>query len=224
MSTRKTPLITGEIYHLYNRSIAQEPILTSVRDNNFFIDLLEYYRFWNAQLRYSHFYRLSKDENQKQLDWLYRENKTCLDLYAFSTMPNHFHLLAKQNIDGGLSRFMRQVQDSYAKYFNKKYKRSGGLFLAPFKAVRIGEENQFLHVMRYIHLNPLTSYVLNNEKDLMNYPWNSYSDYMSENPRRFIEINKIKSLFKNEVSMKAFILDQLGYQRELDKIKHLIFE
>lgn len=224
MSTRKTPLVTGEIYHLYNRSIAQEPILTSIRDNNFFIDLLEYYRFWNADLRYSHFSRLSKDENIKRLDWLYKENKTRLDLYAFSTMPNHFHLLVKQNTDGGLSNFMRYVQDSYAKYFNKKYVRSGGLFLAPFKAVRIEKENQFLHVMRYIHLNPLTSYVLKNETELTNYPWNSYSDYISKSPRRFIETTKIQSLFKNKNLLKAFILDQLSYQRELNKIKHLLFE
>jgi len=224
MSSRNTPLVTGEIYHIFNRSVAQQPIFTNLYDKNHFLNLIEYYRFENTNLRYSFFTRLAKEEKQTRLDWLYQHSKINVDIFSLSLMPNHFHLLVQQISDRGIFNYMSRLQDSYAKYINKKTNRSGSLFLSPFKAVRIENENQLLHVARYIHLNPLTSYVIKEEKNLLNYPWNSYLDYLNNKPRPFIDISKIKSFFKNNEQFRSFTMDQLDYQRQLDQIKHLTFE
>ena len=138
-------------------------------------------------------------------------------------MPNHYHILAKQINDNGISNYIRHIQDSYAKYFNKKASRVGALFQSPFKAVRMETDHQFIHVARYIHLNPLTSYLIKHTKDLFTYPWNSWIDYSSENTRAFIKTELLLKLV-NKNKLKDFTFNQLDYQRNLERIKHLVLE
>lgn len=40
-------------------------------------------------------------------------------------------------------------------YFNKKYDRTGTLFENRYKAILIDSDSYFLHLTRYIHLNPI---------------------------------------------------------------------
>lgn len=70
-------------------------------------------------------------------------------------MPNHFHFLIEQTADKGIASHMQRFINSYAHYVNIKYKRVGPLFQGLFKGVLIESDEQFLHVSRYIHLNPL---------------------------------------------------------------------
>src|SRR3989344_3358385 len=121
---------------------------------------IEHYMFSGTKLRFSHYLRLDNESKQKALNSLYVENKTSVDLYAFCVMSNHYHLLVKQNVDNGISNFISRLQNSYAKYLNTKLGRSGSLYLSPFSGSIIETTEQFIHVARYIHLNPLTSYVV----------------------------------------------------------------
>lgn len=185
---------------------------------------IDYYRFLNTPLRFSHYNRLPIQARNDILQELYKKNNTQIDLYAFSLMPNHFHLLAKQLKDGGVSKSIRLIQDSYAKYLNTKSKRVGSLFQSLFKAVRIETDEQFLHVARYIHLNPLTSYVFANPNNLRNYQWTSFIDYISSLPRPFVNIDFLMKFFKTKNDLEKFTLNNLDYQRNLNKIKHLLHE
>ncbi len=60
-----------------------------------------------------------------------------INLLSFSLMPNHFHLETVQITRDGMIKFMRRLITSYVMYFNKKYKRVGGLFQNRYKAVLI---------------------------------------------------------------------------------------
>lgn len=224
MAIRKYPLVTDEHYHIFNRSVGQQPIFRNVREKDLFTELIEYYHFSDKKPRFSFYTRLPHDERNELLKSLYKNNNQHVEILSFSLMPNHYHVLAKQTSENGVSEFVRFFQESYAKYFNRKTQRFGSLFQSPFKAVRIENDKQLLHVSRYIHLNPLTSYIIREENDLINYPWNSYMDYVSNNTRKFISTSLIKSLIKNTDTFKKFTLDQLDYQRKLESIKHLIFE
>jgi len=139
-------------------------------------------------------------------------------------MLNHFHLLLEQTEDFGITNFLKLIQNSYAKYYNLKSKRSGALFQCSFRAVRIETEEQFLHTARYIHLNPLTSFVLKQPEELNNYKWNSYSDYVSATPRPFVDTKTLTEALGEKDTFVKFTLDQLDYQRNLEKIKHLCLE
>lgn len=223
MTSRKSPIVTNEIYHIYNRSVAQQPIFRNVRENNIFTELINYYRFSNTPLRFSYYSRLTENERINILDSIFRANKTRIEIYSFSLMTNHYHILARQTTENGISNFIRHVQDSYAKYLNKKMERSGALFQSPFKAVRIETDEQFIHVARYIHLNPLTSYVLRDTKELYTFPWNSWVDYVGYKPRAFVKTDVLLS-FVGKNKIEDFTFNQLDYQRQLESIKHLIIE
>jgi len=224
MPKRKVPLVNDEVYHIYNRSVAQQPIFRNKREYNIFTNLLEYYRFRDPPKRFSHYLRLNNEERIKLLDNLYSQNNFLVEIYAFCLMPNHYHLLLKQTSANGIKNFIRLFQNSYARYFNIKNKRFGSLFQSPFKAVRIETDEQFTHVARYIHLNPLTSYVLKDLLELKTYKFNSYIDYLLDNPRRFVNKDFLLNYFKNRIKFEKFTEDNLDYQRKLEIIKHITIE
>lgn len=70
-------------------------------------------------------------------------------------MPNHYHLMVRQCVEGGITEFMRKVGTGYTNYFNLRYNRVGPLFQGKFKSVLVEREEHFLHLPHYIHLNPL---------------------------------------------------------------------
>lgn len=224
MSIRKTPLITDQIYHIFNRSVAGQIIFRNSREYNLFIDSMEYYSFSDVKLRFSHYVRLEKNIRLQTLVDLYKSSKKVVDIYALCVMPNHYHILVKQNVDNGISDFIRKLQSSYAHYLNIKTKRAGSVYQSPFKGTLIENDEQFMHVARYIHINPLTSYILDKTDKLTNYIWNSYRDYIGIESRKFINTDKLLNYFNSTQEFIDFTLNQVDYQRELHKIKHLILD
>lgn len=224
MSRRYVKQVTDEVYHVYNRSVASQPIFNNSRECNRFIFLIDFYRFEKPPLRFSHYDRLSMDAKKEFLSSLYETGRKQVGIYAFCLMPNHFHFLLRQTTEDGISSFLRNVQNAYAKYYNKKKERLGSLFQMMFKVVRIEKDEQFTHVARYIHLNPLTSYVLRKPEELENYKWSSFGTYMSNFKYPFVETDFILKLFRSRNQLKEFTYNQVDYQRKLEKIKHLSFE
>lgn len=224
MPRRFVKQVVGEIYHVYNRSIAGQPIFTASRECDRFISLIDFYRFEKPTLRFSHYNRLSLDNKKEFISTLYKSGAELAEVYAFSLMPNHFHFLLKQKAAGGIAVILRNIQNAYAKYFNKKNERSGSLFQLMFKAVRIGNDEQFMHVARYIHLNPVTSYDLNDVDELTDYKWSSFADYMGERKNSFVKTKLLLGMHRSRDRMKQFTLDQVDYQRKLGRIKHLGFD
>ncbi len=224
MPYRKSPLVSQEIYHLCNRSVAELPIFVTGENYHRALELIDFYRFPKTGIRFSYFKRLSTKQKSDLMTSLY-STKPLVEIYAFCLMPNHVHFLVKQKIDGGAARFMRIFQNSFAKYLNTKNDRSGAVFQSMFKAIRIVSEEQLTHVFRYINLNPVTSFIVKNVDDLENYPWTSYQDYIKTKPvSPFINTDLFKSIFKTPQKLKEFLVNQVNYQRTLNQIKHLTLE
>lgn len=224
MPYRHTPIITGEIYHVFNRSVARQTIFLHTRDYQRGLDLLDYYRFHKPRLRFSHYNRLPLEQKQNFWNELTIQGRKQIEFFTFCLMPNHVHFLAKELGNGGIANFMRNFQNSYAKYFNVKHDRSGSLFQSMFKAVRIESEEQLLHVARYIDLNPLTSYVIKDAEALGTYRWSSFGEYLKEGKSEIVDKDFLLNFFQSVEKFKQFTLDQVDYQRKLDEIKHLTLE
>lgn len=139
-------------------------------------------------------------------------------------MPNHYHFLVKELIENGIRKFIGNLQNSYAKYFNTKKKRKGSLFTEMFKNVRVENDEQFVHLARYIHLNPLTSYVISKTEELDTYPWSSFSCYLNNSHADFLEVDPLLSLFKNTKDLDTFTKDQIDYQRKIHNLAYLNLE
>jgi len=137
-------------------------------------------------------------------------------------MPNHFHILLKQETENGTFVYMSRVINSYVKYINTKHKRVGPLFQGVFKAVLVETDEQLLHLSRYIHMNAYASGIVS-EKSLFSYPWSSLSAYCNDQPS-FVDKTFILSNFRSISDYKKFISDQTNYAKELEAIKHLILE
>ncbi len=210
----------GEYYHVYNRTTASEQVFTRTRDIKRALDLISFYKY-RQSLRFSFYDRLKDEEKKVYLQKMSVE-KPLVEIYAYSLMPNHFHLLLKQVNELGIQKFLSDFQNSYAKYFNVKNKRFGTLFQRPFKAKHIETDEELLHISRYIHLNPVTSYIMEFE-ELKENKLTSLSVYLG-NDETFVNTDLVTKLVGTRVKYEKFVADQVDYQRKLASIKYLLFE
>jgi putative transposase len=221
MSVKRIPLATGEFYHVYNKSIADENIFDNLNYLNKILDNTEYYRF-NQRIKLSRFNSLPRSLQEDYLKQI-KKFQPLIEIYAFSFMPNHFHFLLKQLQEGGILRFISNIQNSYAKYFDLKNDRKGSLFLSSFKYRRIISEELFIHVCRYVHLNHVTSHLIEFGQ-LATYPFSSYSWYLNKDLNRFVNGDLITNHFKTKTNFIKFHLNQVDYQRKFKEIKDLLLE
>lgn len=223
MPYRITPLVTDHYYHVFNRGVAHQPTFHLARDYERFLSYLSYYRHKEAPVRLSKLLQIPKEVRNKILEKLEIANDVIVDIVAYCCMPNHFHLLLKQRADGGVSLFMKKITDGYTRYFNTKHQRVGPVFQGAFKAVHITNNEQLLHISRYIHLNPVVSAVVR-ENDFYTYPWSSLSSYINKKIPTFVNSMPILENFRNPQNYLEFVNDQIDYGKRLEEIKHLTFE
>ncbi len=75
-------------------------------------------------------------------------------IHGFVLMNNHYHLLL-ENTRENLSHGMRQINSTYAKYYNKKYKRSGHFWQGRFKSWYVFDQNYLFILFKYLEFNPI---------------------------------------------------------------------
>jgi putative transposase len=223
MPIRTTPLVSGQLYHVFNRSIERKPIFVSQRECQRALKTLDFYRFKKPPLKLSQFLKLNDEEKEKMMIRLRTSNPEIISLISFVLMPNHFHFLIQQNIEEGISKFVKNFTDSFTRYSNTKNERLGTLFQGQFKAILIETDAQLLHLSRYIHLNPLTSCIVKNFDQLINYPWSSLGQYLKEE-EGICRTDTVLGHFSSREKYYQFIFDQADYQRTLENIKHLLLE
>ncbi|MBI2012076.1 transposase [Candidatus Daviesbacteria bacterium] len=213
MPYRTIPFVDGEYYHLFNRGLQKQIIFNDQRDYKRFIQAFFYYQIQNPKPKLS----LYKQSKIFPMD----TTKKIVDILCFCLMPNHFHLLVKQIKDGGISEFMRRFTHSYTKYHNLKHNHQGPVFQGMFKAVRVETDEQLIHLSRYIHLNPLVSFLV---KNLDFYTWSSYHSFLNSNNIYPLAKEEILKFFAKPEDYKQFVMDQAEYGKTLEQIKHLIID
>lgn len=176
-----------------------------------FLETAQYYQQISPQIKFS---KADKDSKENLSD------EKLIEVISYCLMPNHFHFLLKQVNENGISTFVRRLINSYTRYFNTKNERVGPLFQGPFKTVRVESDEQLLHVTRYIHLNPLVGYLV---KDLRNFEWSSYLEYIGLRNNKLCQREKIEQLISLG-GYEQFVQDQEGYAKQLADIKHLMLD
>ncbi len=207
-------LITGEIYHIFNKSIAEFKIFNNTSES---FRMMEEMRYYQKQGNPFSFSRFSKLESANYLS----EDKKIVEIIAYCIMPTHIHLILKQLKDKGVTFFMNNILNSYSRHFNLKHKRKGPLWEGRFKRVLVEDDEQLLHLTRYIHLNPVTAYLVDNP---LEWETSSYKEYVSGGKLKD-RICKYDDILVIDIeAYKRFVEDRVSYQRELAKLKHIIFE
>jgi putative transposase len=161
--------VAGEYYHVYNRGVGKMDIFKDSQDYTQFIIRL----------------KLALGVDPKEIMELSRKDvplrirpieKNSFSLVCFCLMPNHYHILIKQNSDVEVSTLISKVFTSYSMYFNKKYKRVGPIFQDSFKAVNVGNDEYLSWLSVYIHQNPSVAGLV---WDLNQWKWSSYPEYLN---------------------------------------------
>lgn len=220
---RKVVFANDQIYHVFNRGVDRRSVFLTNWEYSRVIETIKYYRFSDLPFRLSKLLNLPQAQRIKLLSDIQSDNEKLVEIISFCIMPNHFHLMLKQLKEGGISKFISNLTNSYTKYFNTKHERVGPLFEGIFKAVIVETDEQLIHLSRYIHLNPVSSFIIQ-EKDLENYPWSSLPEYLGKSEENFCKKETVMDLFKNIKDYKKFIMDQISYAKELEKIKHIALE
>ncbi len=185
MTTRKIKFSEGEYYHVYNRGVDKRTIFLEARDYRRFLALLYVSNSTRAVDTNMHF-----QEGKSFTELFSTERDDILvEIGLYCLMPNHFHILVREKVEGGLSKFMGKLATAYSMYFNKKLTRTGTLFEGAFKAKHVNTDNYLKYLFAYIHLNPVKiidpEWKENGIKDrdgakkyLTEYTYSSYLDYM----------------------------------------------
>jgi len=219
---RKEKLVNSELYHIYNRSIAEFRIFHYDELCIRMQQILRFYQFENMPEKFSRFIK-GLHANQygfdNYLSCVSKGSSKIVQIICYCIMPTHFHLILKQLKADGISIFLNNVQSSYSHYFNLKHNRKGPLWESRFKNILIQTDEQFIHLTRYIHLNPVTANLVDRPHD---WRFSSYGEYLQQTKGEEC-ICEFKDLLKIEPDEYArFVENRISYQRELARIKHLL--
>jgi len=118
------------------------------------VDLAGYHHIINRGVNRCDIF--NNDEDKEMFLQIFNKTATIhkVVLHDYCLMDNHYHLLIETTKEN-LSTLMRTLNANYAKYFNKKYTRSGHLFQDRYKSKYIISENYLYTLIRYIENNPL---------------------------------------------------------------------
>ncbi len=143
-------------------------------------------------------------------------------LHDYCIIDNHYHLLIETQKEN-ISTFMRIVNANYAKYYNKKYKRSGHLWQDRYKSRYITSEDYLYTLIRYIENNPIEAGI---SKKVSQYPFTLASlifrtkdTYPCSNESLLIKEFDIKTL--HEFLDTSLSEDELQYLQKKEKHKVL---
>lgn len=217
MSIRKTAFVPSEFYHIFNRGNSKQKIFHDPEDYLRFIGLLfvcnseKNFKIFNLPKEFS----LYDVERGHQL----------VSIGAYCLMPNHFHLLLTPKAPENISIFMKKVCTAYVMYYNKKYRRVGGLFEGKFKAEHIDNDRYLKYIFSYIHLNPLKLIQKESKnKNLLNevvalkylkkYFYSSYLDYknITRMQNKILDCGAFPNYFTTQKLFTREIFDWLNYR------------
>lgn len=213
---RKFIFSTGEFYHIYNRGNNKTDIFLDANDRQRFLKLLYICNGTKPVI--------FKTIQGQSLEKIERGN-TIINMGAYCLMPNHFHIIAKEKRENGISIFMSKLLTAYSMYFNKKYDRTGKLFENTFRATHIDNDRYFEYLFAYVHLNPIKILEPNwkdteivdqyrAKKYLQNYYYSSYIDYTGDKRIDGVIINKSEfpEYFKNFKEFNSFIDSWISFK------------
>ncbi len=212
----------GEWYHCYNRGVDKRRVFCSPHDYRRFLQAL----YLSNSTKAIH----QNDVNFLSHDEIFRHIRgdPLVSIAAYCLMPNHFHIVMQEIVEGGISSYMQKVGTAYTMYFNKRNERTGNLFLKPFRARRITSEAHFMHIPNYLHLNPaelfephwkrgiLRADIAQLKKRLLNYEYSSAGYYFGAPRAESLVLDpETRTLFETNVELAEVLEDAAEYYKNM---------
>lgn len=208
---RAMKFISGEIYHICNKSIASYEIFRNQNNSKRFLDACAYYNS-TRKISFSMYIRKEKIFYYSNL---IQQTNPQFRILAFCIMPDHYHLLLRLESSPNVSEYLGRIENSYSRYYNVQNNRKGPLWQSTFRATHIANNEQLIHVIRYIHLNPVTAGYVTNPRY---WSFSSHHYYLDQEVLDSLRVVSIKST----TAYERFILNNIDYQKKLIAIRKLL--
>lgn len=178
MPYRRIQFAQGQYYHVYNRGSGRQPIF---REEDNYLFTLRLVRKYASALG--------------------------ITVVAYCLMPNHYHLLLRQDGADAAGLLPQRIFNSYTKAFNKRYGRSGTLFEGRYKAIYVDKDHYLLHLCRYIHANPVKHGVV---RRLKKWLYSNYLEWIGARHGTLVDQDFVREHFPVPQAYAQFVLDYLA--------------
>jgi len=222
----REPFGIDSYVHVYTRGVKKLPIYRQKGDLRRLLFNLYYFNHadrmpdnWKRELEIS--------GNSVNFEWpdAWGERQPIVSILAFSIMFNHLHLIIKEIVEGGTSRFMHRVSMAYSKFINEKYEESGSLFQGAFKSRLIEEDADFRNLAVYVMVkNPFERYPGGLRQAIEHFddayermagdPFSSLGAYTGRQASPIITKDLLGELFETPESFKEFARETMRYRLE----------
>ena len=182
----------GMYYHIYNRGVSKSTLFREPTNYLFVIEKLQRYSIENL-----------------------------VGVIAYCLMPNHYHLLLRQDGEQPAGNVPQSMFNSYSKAYNLKYAHSGTLFEGRFRAKPIRSTSHLLHLCRYIHGNPVKDGLVADPAD---WPWSNYLEFIGERKGTLVDLEFVKAQFGDGQAYKQFLFQYLKSRWLPEDVQGLINE
>jgi REP element-mobilizing transposase RayT len=180
----------GMYYHIYNRGVSKSTLFRKPTNFLFVINKLQTYRLENM-----------------------------VTVIAYCLMPNHYHLLLRQDGNRPAGKVPQSVFNSYCKAYNLMYSHSGTLFEGRFRAKPVQSTIHLLHLCRYIHGNPVKDGLV---ADPANWPWSNYLEWIGERKGSLVDRDFIREQFVNAEEYRSFVFQYLRSRALPDDVRKFL--
>jgi len=138
-------------------------------------------------------------------------------VYAFCLMGNHFHLVVRTG-ETPLSTIMQNLMFRYTIHFNRRTRRYGHLFQGRFKSVLVDEQRYLLELVRYVHLNPVRSGLVELPQDWI---WSGHPAYLGKSKEHYLDTEWVLGIFGGKPAVarrryEEFVLQGIGEESRED--------
>lgn len=202
--------------HAYTCGVKKLPIYRQKRDPRRL--LLNFYYLNHANPMPDNWRReIETSGYSENFTWpdAWEERQPVVSILAFNIMSNHLHLILKELVEGGTSKFMQRATMAYSKFINEKYGESGSLFQRPFKSRTVEEDADFRNLAVYVMVkNSFERYPGGLRRAIENFddayermaddPLSSLGTYAGREASPIVTKDLLEELFETPESFKEF--------------------
>jgi putative transposase len=176
--------------------------------------------FYHVMVRGNHKADIFRDDGDRErllAKLLTYKTRYDFILYAYTLMPNHFHLLLETK-EVALSKIMQGFLQSHTQWFNRKYKTVGHLFQGRYKAILCDKTSYLLVLVRYLHINCIRSRLA---ADPAKYKWSSHRIYLGIEASKLVDTELVLDQFSKKRSRaihayKSFVMESISRSGWID--------
>lgn len=179
-------------HHVYNRGVAKNNIFLNNQDKEKFLEILGY---------------------------VAKEFK--FNIHSFCLMDNHYHLLI-ENQKENLSSGMRQLNSTYASYFNRKHDRVGHLWQDRYKSWFVMSDEYLFTLFKYIESNPVKAKM---SKKIGEYKYSATYSILNDGVPLFLKNSFVLRDYNTAELFDTLSIPLANYEiQKIDKFHKIVFK